>query len=82
MISIALAAGNTWGLLLLIALLGYGVAEIPQRLWRNADLELTLRYYQFLLAEKRKSAKRAKGELDKTLKVFISFKKIHKQFSW
>lgn len=44
---VAIAASNAWGLFILICLLGYGLVEIPKRLWRSANRELTLRYYQF-----------------------------------
>uniref|UniRef100_A0A915JFH1 Uncharacterized protein n=1 Tax=Romanomermis culicivorax TaxID=13658 RepID=A0A915JFH1_ROMCU len=34
--TICITASNTWGLFVLVILLGYGLVEIPRRLWLNS----------------------------------------------
>jgi hypothetical protein len=41
------AAGNAWGLFLVILLMGYGLVTVPRVLWRRGDLEGTLKYFEF-----------------------------------
>lgn len=36
LMAIAMAAANAYGLFLVICLLGYGLTEIPRKLWRQA----------------------------------------------
>lgn len=36
-LAFAMAGANAWGLLLATIMLGYGLVDIPKRLWRNAD---------------------------------------------
>eukprot|EP00045_Choanoeca_perplexa_P005641 m.47452 g.47452 ORF g.47452 m.47452 type:complete len:696 (+) comp13225_c0_seq1:95-2182(+) len=48
---IIIAAANTWGLLLVVLMLGYGVVDIPRLLWRRASVDRTLRLYYFRLAK-------------------------------
>eukprot|EP00730_Choanoeca_flexa_P002865 TRINITY_DN11211_c0_g1_i6.p1 TRINITY_DN11211_c0_g1~~TRINITY_DN11211_c0_g1_i6.p1 ORF type:complete len:721 (+),score=166.73 TRINITY_DN11211_c0_g1_i6:90-2252(+) len=48
---IVIAAANTWGLLLVVLMLGYGVVDIPRTLWRRASVERTLRLYYYRLAK-------------------------------
>lgn len=66
--TIAKTAGNLYGLLLLIALLGHGLVSVPQRLWRHANQEVSLKRYQFELASLSVKLEDSKVNLEKTLK--------------
>mmetsp|Transcript_31940 Transcript_31940/g.95639 ORF Transcript_31940/g.95639 Transcript_31940/m.95639 type:complete len:655 (-) Transcript_31940:140-2104(-) len=47
-IPVVMALGNTYGLLLVSLLLGYGLVDVPRKLWRNANPELELRRAQIM----------------------------------
>ncbi|KAG6456417.1 LMBR1 domain-containing protein 2 homolog isoform X2 [Manduca sexta] len=49
--AIASSASNTWGLFLLILLLGYALVEVPRNLWNNAKKNYTLTYSYFKIAK-------------------------------
>ncbi|XP_017142332.1 LMBR1 domain-containing protein 2 homolog [Drosophila miranda] len=49
--AIASSASNTWGLFLLILLLGYALVEVPRSLWNNAKPGFTLQYAYFKAAK-------------------------------
>jgi hypothetical protein len=53
---VAIAASNTWGMLLLVFLLGYGLVDVPRFLWRRANYAATLRLYPFPKKEEEKRA--------------------------
>jgi hypothetical protein len=42
MMGIGIAAANAWGLLLVILFLGYGLVEIPRKIWYKARLSLPI----------------------------------------
>ena len=44
---LGIALSNAWGLLLLILLLGYGLVEVPRRLWINSKVDVLYRWYCF-----------------------------------
>ncbi|KAF7994945.1 hypothetical protein HCN44_004417 [Aphidius gifuensis] len=44
---IASSASNTWGLFLLVLLLGYALVEVPRSLWNNSKLSYKLQYNYF-----------------------------------
>lgn len=44
---IASSASNTWGLFLLVLLLGYALVEVPRSLWNNSKPNFTLQYAYF-----------------------------------
>ncbi len=69
MISAAIVTANAWGLFLVIVLLGYGLVEIPKRMWRRTNPTLLLKYYQFEVVNKKDEIEAAKKELHETLKV-------------
>jgi hypothetical protein len=69
--AIAIAAANAWGLFLLICLLGYGLVEIPRKIWQESDREMTMKYYQFDAVNKRQDFEDAKLKYYETLKVLI-----------
>jgi len=45
---VVMALGNTYGLLLVSLLLGYGLVDVPKRLWRNAEPGDELRRAQIM----------------------------------
>ncbi|KAJ2947112.1 hypothetical protein O0L34_g16464 [Tuta absoluta] len=49
--AIASSASNTWGLFLLIMLLGYALVEVPRNLWNNSKKNYTLTYSYFKIAK-------------------------------
>ncbi|KAH8268217.1 hypothetical protein KR026_001871 [Drosophila bipectinata] len=49
--AIASSASNTWGLFLLILLLGYALVEVPRSLWNNAKPGFALQYAYFKAAK-------------------------------
>eukprot|EP00127_Corallochytrium_limacisporum_P006722 Clim_evm11s234 gene=Clim_evmTU11s234 len=57
LIGVAQALANTWGLFLVVILLGYGLVEIPRSLWESSRPHLRLRRYQWKAANQM-------GELD------------------
>jgi hypothetical protein len=46
----AIAASNSWGLLLLLLFLGYGLVALPKMLWYNSDLNTSLKKSLFEIA--------------------------------
>lgn len=48
-IPVLMTLGNTYGLLLVSLLLGYGLVNIPQKLWRQANPALELRRTQIMV---------------------------------
>ncbi|KAF2905093.1 hypothetical protein ILUMI_01077 [Ignelater luminosus] len=49
--AIASSASNTWGLLLLVLLLGYALVEVPRSLWNNSNQTYVLNYAYFKAAK-------------------------------
>ncbi|XP_029167240.1 LMBR1 domain-containing protein 2 homolog [Nylanderia fulva] len=49
--AIASSASNTWGLFLLVLLLGYALVEIPRGLWKRSKPGYTLNYSYFKIAK-------------------------------
>ncbi|KAK6638496.1 hypothetical protein RUM43_006763 [Polyplax serrata] len=49
--AIASSASNTWGLFLLVLLLGYALVEVPRTLWNNSKKGFTLEYSYFKAAK-------------------------------
>ncbi|KAH8382504.1 hypothetical protein KR009_003896 [Drosophila setifemur] len=49
--AIASSASNTWGLFLLVLLLGYALVEVPRSLWNNAKPGFALQYAHFKAAK-------------------------------
>ena len=48
---ICITASNTWGLFLLVLLLGYGLVEIPRVLWNSCNRNLALAQTHFKIAK-------------------------------
>ncbi|XP_045473683.1 LMBR1 domain-containing protein 2 homolog [Harmonia axyridis] len=49
--AIASSASNTWGLFLLVLLLGYALVEVPRHLWHNANRSYVLTHSYFKMAK-------------------------------
>ncbi|XP_011213600.1 LMBR1 domain-containing protein 2 homolog [Bactrocera dorsalis] len=65
--AIASSASNTWGLFLLVLLLGYALVEVPRSLWNNATPGFTLQYAYFKLAKLSSSKAEAEENVDDVL---------------
>ncbi len=48
---IGITASNTWGLFLLVILLGYGLVAVPRQLWQRSNTELHLKQLYFKIAK-------------------------------
>ncbi|XP_067645243.1 LMBR1 domain-containing protein 2 homolog isoform X2 [Eurosta solidaginis] len=65
--AIASSASNTWGLFLLILLLGYALVEVPRSLWNNAKPGFTLQYSYFKVAKLSSDKAEAEENVDDVL---------------
>ncbi|XP_011185925.1 LMBR1 domain-containing protein 2 homolog [Zeugodacus cucurbitae] len=65
--AIASSSSNTWGLFLLVLLLGYALVEVPRSLWNNAMTGFTLQYAYFKLAKLSSSKAEAEENVDDVL---------------
>jgi len=64
-----MAVGNIYGLLLLFALLSYGLVEIPKRLWYKRNRHLILKSLHFKAVGLLDELEQSKQELDSTIKL-------------
>ncbi|XP_030376441.1 LMBR1 domain-containing protein 2 homolog [Scaptodrosophila lebanonensis] len=65
--AIASSASNTWGLFLLVLLLGYALVEVPRSLWNNAKPGYTLQYAYFKAAKLSTDKAEAEEHVDDVL---------------
>jgi hypothetical protein len=63
----AVCLGNTWGLILAVMLLGYGIVEIPRRFWRKSQRGIQLKYYQFQVSQINDAREEQQDQLTETL---------------
>ena len=83
-----ITASNTWGLFLLVLLLGYGLVEVPRGLWQASNWPMRLAQTHFKLAKMSMEKQEASDELEDILEVsIIHFKcnklpPAHRQISW
>ncbi|KAK5581266.1 hypothetical protein RB653_001297 [Dictyostelium firmibasis] len=80
MVGFAMAAANTWGLCLVIVLMGYGLVETPRSMWVNSQRQLVLKHLQFKTVELLNSKKKANEELIATLKVIRKIQEKTKKY--
>lgn len=73
MMGIGIAAANAWGLLLVILFLGYGLVEIPRKIWYQASRRQMLKYYQFKAVELHDELLNSQEKLEKILKTVKKF---------
>ncbi|XP_064604856.1 G-protein coupled receptor-associated protein LMBRD2-like [Liolophura sinensis] len=64
---IGVTASNTWGLFLLVLLLGYGLVEVPRSIWNNSKRGYTLSKTQFKIAKLSTEKSEAEEELEDVL---------------
>lgn len=69
--TIASSASNTWGLFLLILLLGIALVDIPRELWRSSQIDYTLRKVYFKLSKLNTEKLESEGALEDVLEVLI-----------
>eukprot|EP00041_Stephanoeca_diplocostata_P033873 m.1130343 g.1130343 ORF g.1130343 m.1130343 type:complete len:710 (-) comp24422_c0_seq2:993-3122(-) len=48
---VLIITSNTWGLLALVLLLGYGIVDVPRNLWTSSDIKRKQRHLQFKAAK-------------------------------
>ena len=83
-----ITASNTWGLFLLVLLLGYGLVEVPRGLWQASNWPMRLAQTHFKLAKMSMEKQEASDELEDILEVSIMHFKCnklplaHRQISW
>uniref|UniRef100_A0A1B0GEX5 LMBR1 domain-containing protein 2 homolog n=1 Tax=Glossina morsitans morsitans TaxID=37546 RepID=A0A1B0GEX5_GLOMM len=65
--AIASSASNTWGLFLLVLLLGYALVEVPRSLWNNAKPGFTVQYAYFKLSKLNTEKAEAEENVDDVL---------------
>ncbi|EGG17875.1 hypothetical protein DFA_08876 [Cavenderia fasciculata] len=68
MVGYAMAAANTWGLFLVIVLMGYGLVETPRTIWNHSNRVLVLRHLQFKVSSLVDTKRKTSDELFATLK--------------
>ena len=68
---IGITASNTWGLFLLILLLGYGLVEVPRQYWRESQKGYRLMHTYFMLAKLSTEKSDADEDLEDVLEVGI-----------
>lgn len=69
---ICITASNTWGLFLLVLLLGYGLVEVPRSCWNGGRRGHLLRYAYFKAAKLSLERAEAQDRLDEVLQVRLA----------
>lgn len=67
--AIASSASNTWGLFLLILLLGYALVEVPRNLWNSSKKNYSLTHSYFKIAKLSTDKCEAEETVDEILDV-------------
>ena len=65
--AIAAAASNTWGLFVLVLMLGYGLIEVPRNCWKSTQRGYQLNRAYFKVAKLMTERSDAQEELDDAL---------------
>lgn len=71
--TIGITAANTWGLFLLVLLLGYGLVEIPRSYWRSSSHVYLLEKTYFKAAKMATEKAAAEENLADVMEVRVSF---------
>ena len=66
---IGITASNTWGLLLLVFLMGYGLVEVPRTTWNTARLEFQMAHAYFKISKLSVEREEAEEQLSEVLEV-------------
>lgn len=64
---IGITASNTWGLLLLVFLMGYGLVEVPRVTWNTARLEYQMAHAYFKISKLSMEKEEAEEQLAEVL---------------
>ncbi|XP_020625669.1 LMBR1 domain-containing protein 2-like [Orbicella faveolata] len=64
---IGITASNTWGLLLLVFLMGYGLVEVPRTTWNTARLEFQMAHAYFKISKLSVEREEAEEQLSEVL---------------
>ena len=75
--AIAAAASNTWGLFLLVFLMGYGLVEVPRTLWYSSKRGYSLNQAYFKISKLWGERNDAEGSLEE---VLISVESVRRKF--
>jgi len=68
--AMAMGMANLWGLLLSILLLGYGLVEVPRKLWRSSNVGTRMNYLLYKTATAHEQLGDARDTLDETLALY------------
>ena len=66
---ICITASNTWGLLLLVLLMGYGLVEVPRTAWNHSKAEFCLAHAYFKVSKLSTEREEAEEKLNDVLEV-------------
>ena len=66
---LGITASNTWGLLLLVFLMGYGLVEVPRTTWNTARLELQMAHAYFKISKLSVEKEEADEQFSEVLEV-------------
>jgi len=66
---VAISLGNAFGLVLLLLMLGYGLVDVPRKIWRLANKPVLLLQYQFEGSEILERKAKAEQELKDTIEA-------------
>jgi len=66
---LAVTASNTWGLFLLVLLLGYGLVDVPRTLWNNSKRGYLLHATYFKIARLSVEKTEAEETLEDVMEV-------------
>ncbi len=65
----AIIASNTYGLIAIMVLLGYGLVEIPRNVWRRSFPEARLRWHHYRVGKAAERLQTASHDLQRLLQV-------------
>ena len=68
---IGVTASNTWGLFVLVLMLGYGLVEVPRSMWNNAKRGHKLSGTYFKIAKLSTEKTEAQEALEDVLEVCV-----------
>lgn len=70
---ILVCASNTWGLIMIVVALGYGLADIPRQLWYQGNRKVRLRQIRLRAAGVHAEMQEARDELEQTRALVNKF---------
>ena len=70
---IGVTASNTWGLFLLVLLLGYGLVEVPRHVWNRSKYPYMLSRTYFKIAKQSTEKTEAEENLEDVLEVGLLY---------